>query len=300
MSATQCVMLARCAARSERTETMKETKTLAKRKFYFRISVLSTVLLDCYFVPPVIVVSSFCCVRWCAVSYVRYYLLVSWRLWCTELGKLSRLLKAKGIDASDPGRAMDPVEVRKEKLLARDEEKVKRQSERHVPTKTMCSHPVPRLFVSRRNDKNPNGFNCAICQKDVSFLSRGPRGIWRHFKCKVHYLKDRRSRFDHEEVIYTENFDAISVNEISAELREGIEKNPPVTLGKMNRFLEDKVDALFGVPSNVPPSTLVVCLLELLRRGYHKFSYADYGKSSGPHCRLKVLMHLSPGARPRP
>ena len=72
------------------------------------------------------------------------------------------MLKLKRIDASDPGRILDPVEVRKEKLLARDEEKVKRQSERHVLTKTKCSHPVPRLFVSRRNDKNPNGFNCAI------------------------------------------------------------------------------------------------------------------------------------------
>ena len=32
MSAAQCVMFARCAARSERNEAMKETKTLAKRK----------------------------------------------------------------------------------------------------------------------------------------------------------------------------------------------------------------------------------------------------------------------------
>ena len=129
----------------------------------------------------------------------------------------------------------------------------------------MCSHPIPRLFVSRRNDKNPIGFNCAICQKDVSFLSREPRGIWRHFECKGHYLKDHRYRFDHEEVIYTESFDAIPVIEISAELREEIEKTPSVTLSKMNRFLEDEVDALVGVPSNVPPSTLVGSLLELLR-----------------------------------
>ena len=184
-----------------------------------------------------------------------------------EFEELSRLLKAKGIDANDPSRVLDPIEVRKEKLLARDEEKAKRQSERHVLTKAMCHHALPRLFVSRRSDKNPNGFNCAICRKDVSFLSRGPRGIWRHFKCKGHYLKDRRYRYDHEDVIYTEDFDAIPVGEISAELREEIEKTPPVTLGKMNPFLEDEVDALVGVPSNVPPSTLVGCLLELLRSG---------------------------------
>ena len=42
MSAAQCVMFARCAARSERTEAMKETKTLAKRKL------LSVTLFICY------------------------------------------------------------------------------------------------------------------------------------------------------------------------------------------------------------------------------------------------------------
>ena len=34
MSAAQCVMLARSAARAERTETQKETKTLAKREYF--------------------------------------------------------------------------------------------------------------------------------------------------------------------------------------------------------------------------------------------------------------------------
>ena len=32
MSAAQCVLLARSAARAERTETLKETKTLARRE----------------------------------------------------------------------------------------------------------------------------------------------------------------------------------------------------------------------------------------------------------------------------
>ena len=35
----------------------------------------------------------------------------------------------------------------------------------------------------------------------------------------------------------------------------------------MNKFLEDDVDALVGVPSNVPPTTLVGLSLELLRSG---------------------------------
>ena len=177
------------------------------------------------------------------------------------------MLKRKGIDASDPGRVVDPVELRKERLLARDEERAKKQTERHVLTKAMTNHPIPRLFVSRRNDKSPNGFNCSVCRKDVSFLSRGPRGIWRHFKCKGHFAKDRRYRFDHEDFIYTEKFDAIAVSEVSLELRAEIEKTPPVTLGKMNNFVEDEVNALVGVPPNVPPTTLVGCLFEILRSG---------------------------------
>ena len=188
-------------------------------------------------------------------------------LYVADFEELSRLLKEKGIDASDPGRVLDPVEAKKERLLARDEERKKKQTERHVLTKAMVNHPIPRLFVSRRTDKSPNGFNCAVCRKDVSFLSRGPRGIWRHFKCKGHYLKDRRYRLDHEDVIYSENVDAIPVAEVSAELRAEIELTPPVTLGRMNKFVEDEVDALVGVPSNVPPTTLVGCLFELLKSG---------------------------------
>ena len=99
-------------------------------------------------------------------------------LYVAEFEELSRLLKEKGIDESDPARVLDPVEAKKERLLARDEERKKKQTERHVLTKAMVNHPIPRLFVSRRTDKSPNGFNCAVCRKDVSFLSRGPRGIW--------------------------------------------------------------------------------------------------------------------------
>ena len=178
---------------------------------------------------------------------------------CLEFEELSRLLRGKGIDANNPGRVFDPLEARKEKLLARDEERAKKQTERHVLTKAMSYHAIPRLLVSRRNDKSPNGFNCAICRKDVTFLSRGARVIWRHFKCKSHYLKDCRYRYDHEDVIFTEKFDPICVADLSAELRAEIEETPPVVLGRMNKCIEDEVDALVGVPSNVPPTTLVGC-----------------------------------------
>ena len=44
MSAGQCVMLARSAARAERTETLKETKTLAKRKLFSEVVSFPSVL----------------------------------------------------------------------------------------------------------------------------------------------------------------------------------------------------------------------------------------------------------------
>ena len=44
MSAAQCVMLARSAARAERTETLKETKTLAKRKSFSEVVSFPSVL----------------------------------------------------------------------------------------------------------------------------------------------------------------------------------------------------------------------------------------------------------------
>ena len=80
-------------------------------------------------------------------------------------------------------------------------------------------------------------------------------------------MKDRRYRLDHEDVIYSENLGAIPIAEVSAELRAEIELTPPVRLGRMSKFVEDEVDALVGVPSNVPPTTLVGCLFELLRSG---------------------------------
>ena len=131
----------------------------------------------------------------------------------------------------------------------------------------MSNDSIPRLFVSHRSDKSPNGFNCAICQKEVSFLFRCPRGIWRHFKCKSRYRKDRRYRYDHEDVIYTENRDAAHVSELSVEQCAEIEATPPVNLAKKINFVEDDVNALVGVPSNVPLLTLVGCLFQLLKRG---------------------------------
>ena len=166
-------------------------------------------------------------------------------------------MKSKGIQLPGRGSQLDEEEKTKRKLFAKYERRKRRQTERHVLRKEMAVRAIPQLFVSQRTDKSPNGFNCAICQKDISFLSRGAPEIWRHFSRKSHYLKDRRYRLDHEDVFYTPQFDAVEVATISAELRAEIEETPPVTLGKKNPFREDEVDALVGVVSNVPSATLV-------------------------------------------
>ena len=178
-----------------------------------------------------------------------------------------RLLRAKGIHLHRAQAQLNVEETTKSKLFAKYEMKKKRQTERHVLRKEMAEHAISRLFVSRRSDGSPNGFNCAICRKDISFLTRGEAEIYRHFTGKTHFLKDRRYRLDHEDVVYTTRFDAVEVSAVPPELRAEIEMTPPVILGKKNAFAEDEIDALVGVESNVPSSTLVGSLFELLRSG---------------------------------
>ena len=64
-------------------------------------------------------------------------------VFCLEFEELSRLLKGKGIDADNPGRVLDPLEAKKAEMLAHDEERAKRQTERHVLTRAMSDHAIP-------------------------------------------------------------------------------------------------------------------------------------------------------------
>ena len=84
-------------------------------------------------------------------SWLFHRMLLSYSLniLCLEFEELSQLLKRKRVDASDPGRILDLIEVKKERLLAQDEERAKKQSEWHVLTNTMRNHPITKLFVSR-------------------------------------------------------------------------------------------------------------------------------------------------------
>ena len=84
-----------------------------------------------------------------------------------------RLLKRKGSQLHRARVHLDAEVETKSKLFAKYERRKKKQSERHVLRKETVTHAILRLFVSRRSDKNPNGFNCAICRTDISFLWRG-------------------------------------------------------------------------------------------------------------------------------
>ena len=119
--------------------------------------------------------------------------------------KLVNVLKSRRISSqrSVVTAAHDHVERVKLNLYSAYEEKKRRQTECHILEKSMAQHVIPRHFISRRSDRNPNGFNCAICRKDFSILSRGEMEIWRHAVCKNHYARDRRYRYDHEIVIFT-------------------------------------------------------------------------------------------------
>ena len=126
---------------------------------------------------------------------------------------------------------------------------------------------VDSLFVSRWNDKVPNGFNCAISHKDVSFMSQVEPEIWRHFGSKLHFLRDCRYRLDHEDYLYITRYDRVPVSSLSAELRAEIEKSPAVVLGKKNPFVENEVNALVSVESKVTPSFRIGGPFDLLRLG---------------------------------
>ena len=214
-----------------------------------------------------------------------------------EMDEVVRLLKSKGIQLPGRGGQLDDEEKTKCKLFAKYERRRRRQTERHVLRKEMAVHAIPQLFVSQRSDKNPNGFNCATCQKDISFLSRGAPEIWRHFSRKSHYLKDRRYRLDHEDVFYTPRFDAVEVATISTELQAEIEETPPVTLGKKNPFKEDEVDALVGVVSNVPSATLVGGYLSSSVVVVHIASSDVFGTSSVLLSQSSRPMHRPRGVK---
>ena len=97
--------------------------------------------------------------------------------------------------------------------------------------------------------------------------------------------------------MYTSRFDAVEVSSISGELRAEVEETSAVVLGCKKPSVEDEVNALVGVSSNVPASTLVGCYLSSCAAVGPTGSSGGCGISFGPQCQLipNVLRRL--GAR---
>ena len=151
---------------AERVETLNETKTLAKREYSFKLfAFLLFISSSCDFMTAsdvyLLSVAASCVLIICSIVSPPHYELEGYRLkvFCLDFEELSHLLKTKDIDASNPGRILDTIEANKERLLARDEERAKKQSEPHILTKALSNHQAPRQFASRRSDENPKGFN---------------------------------------------------------------------------------------------------------------------------------------------
>ena len=145
-----------------------------------------------------------------------------------------RLLRNKGIHMHRAQTQLNVEQTTKSKLFPKYEMRKKRQRDFYAK---IWPNMLFLVFVSRRSNGSPNGFNCAICRKDISFLTRGESEIYRHFSGKTHCLKDRRYRLDHEDVVFTTRFDAVNVSSIPPELRAEIEMTPPVVLRKKNALL---------------------------------------------------------------
>ena len=75
------------------------------------------------------------------------------------LEQIVRLLKSKGIHMHRAQTHLRAKETTKQRLYVKYERRKKQQTERHVLRKEMADHACPLLFVSRRSDKSPNGFN---------------------------------------------------------------------------------------------------------------------------------------------
>ena len=74
---------------------------------------------------------------------------------------------------------------------------------------------------------------------------------WR-LGCKTHFAKDRRYPLDYEDFVYATELVETAVARINPDIRAEIEQTSPVVWGKKIAFVEDEVDALVGLLSNVP------------------------------------------------
>ena len=90
----------------------------------------------------------------------------------------------------------------------------------------------------------------------------------RHFLCASHQKRDQRFHLAEHHFIYELNgIDTIPASELTAEETAIIMHRDPVVVTGPYAFPEDNHQDLSHISSEVPTSTLLTCVLELLRYG---------------------------------
>ena len=144
----------------------------------------------------------------------------------------------------------------------------KRNSEKNVLSRLHCTCPALRDFVTGSSDGDPNKFHCIFCNRDISILTKGPRELMRHFLCATHQRRDQRYHLEENQFIYELNgVDVIPASELTQEETDIIMTRKAVVASGPFAFPEDNHQNLEHITSEVPISTLLTCVLELLRHG---------------------------------
>ena len=144
----------------------------------------------------------------------------------------------------------------------------RRNAEKNVLSRQLLTCPALMDFMTGASDGDVNKFHCSFCNKDISILSKGFREPMRHFLCISHQKRDQRYHLEEHQFIYELNgTDTIPSSELTEEERRIILARKPVVLSGPYPFPEDNHQDLSHITSEVPLSTLLTCVMELLRHG---------------------------------
>ena len=144
----------------------------------------------------------------------------------------------------------------------------RRKAEKNVLSRQLLTCPALMDFMTGSSDGAVNKFHCCFCNKDISILSKGFREPMRHFLCISHQKRDQRYHLAEHQFIYELNgTDTIPSSDLTEGERQIILARKPVVLTGPYPFPEDNHRDLSHITSEVPLSTLLTCVMELLRHG---------------------------------
>ena len=169
-------------------------------------------------------------------------------------------------DEQNDGDVDDIVETAK--AVALYQKKKKRNAAKNVLSRQVCNCPALLDFVTGSSDGDPNKFHCCYCNRDISILTKGLKEPMRHFLCATHQRRDQRYHLaEHHFIFELNGTDTIPANELREEDRNIIMSRKEVVPSGPYPFPEDNHQDLSHISSEVPISTLLTCVMELLRHG---------------------------------